>query len=305
MRKVIVTTTINRPTEAIELFDTMSGWELVVSGDNKTPTDYRLKNGKYLPPTEQEALDKELSDLVGWNCIQRRNFATLYALREMKADVVAFVDDDNVPLEGWGRNLILGETNITTYKVNDVFDPLSVTNHPKLWHRGFPIQDVHKRPILPMSSMTRTRIDIQADLWNGDPDVDAVCRLSMAPNVTFDVSRPYTSSARFSPFNSQNTFLTREAAKHFVMISGVGRMDDIWACYYVQSLGFKPAYCPATVVQLRNEHDLVKDLDGEMLGYKQTKNLVNDLATNQDALRKYIPERSWLAIKRFEELVAE
>lgn len=303
MRKVIVTTTINPPTEAIERFDAMQDWELVVSGDNKTPKDYKLKRGKYLDISEQESLDRQLSNLIGWNCIQRRNMAALYALTEMKADVVAYVDDDNIPCKDWGKNLRLGTMSALTYETDElVFDPLTVTNHPKLWHRGFPIQRVHERSKL-ASSLKVNTFDVQADLWDGDPDVDAVCRLSMAPNVTFSVTEPYTSTATFSPFNSQNTFLTKAAAKHFVMVSGVGRMDDIWACYYVQARGFKPVYCPASVTQLRNVHDLVKDLEGEMQGYKFTGALLEALSTDPDALCRFVPICSWQAIKRFEELV--
>ena len=101
MRKVIVTTTINPPTEAIRLYDAMVDWQLIVIGDLKTPKDYRLDRGTYIDPAGQEKYDKALSDALGWNCIQRRNFALLVA-HDMKADVVAVVDDDNIPLLGWG-----------------------------------------------------------------------------------------------------------------------------------------------------------------------------------------------------------
>ena len=94
MKKVIVTTTINNPTKAIDLFESMEDWELVVIGDKKTPNNYKLRNGLYIPPEEQEAYDKPLSDAIGWNCIQRRNFGLLWA-HDMKADIVAVVDDDN------------------------------------------------------------------------------------------------------------------------------------------------------------------------------------------------------------------
>ena len=47
-------------------------------------------------------IDKKL-DLIGWNCIQRRNFGILYAWKN-NADVVAVVDDDNIPYNNWGKN---------------------------------------------------------------------------------------------------------------------------------------------------------------------------------------------------------
>ena len=79
MDKVIVTTSINPPTEAIEKFDNFKDWTLLVIGDKKTPIGYKLKNGIYFSPKEQVKLDKKLSDLIGWNCIERRNFGLIYA----------------------------------------------------------------------------------------------------------------------------------------------------------------------------------------------------------------------------------
>ena len=78
MKKVIVTTTINQPTEAILRFDAMKDWTLVVIGDKKTPP-YRLDRGIYVTPDEQEKYDASLSEAIGWNCIQRRNFGLLWS----------------------------------------------------------------------------------------------------------------------------------------------------------------------------------------------------------------------------------
>ena len=75
--KYIITTTINNPTEAIHKFDNMPDWKLIVVGDKKTPSNYNLTNGIYLSPEDQENHDKDLSDAIGWNCIQRRNFGCL------------------------------------------------------------------------------------------------------------------------------------------------------------------------------------------------------------------------------------
>ena len=37
-------------------------------------------------------------------------------------------------------------------------------------------------------------------------------------------------------------------------------MDDIWASYYVEAKGLKVVYNKPSVYQLRNEHDLTKDM---------------------------------------------
>ena len=116
MKKVIVTTTINPPTEAIRKFEALKDWDLVVIGDLETPKDYCLGRGVYLDPEAQERYDNDLSDAIGWNCIQRRNFGLLVA-HEMKADVVAVVDDDNIPLAGWGENLMVDkEVEVNYYR---------------------------------------------------------------------------------------------------------------------------------------------------------------------------------------------
>lgn len=136
MRKVIVTTTINPPTDAIRRFEAMTDWEIVVVGDLKTPPDYRLERGIYLDPASQEKYDKVLSDTIGWHCVERRNFGLLLA-RDMKADIVALVDDDNIPLPNWGRDLLLDrEVEVNFYETDlPAFDPVGATNHPELASR--------------------------------------------------------------------------------------------------------------------------------------------------------------------------
>ena len=131
MNKFIITTTINAPTEAILRFDEMSDWNLIVIGDKKTPTNYTLKKGIYLSPEDQEAFYKDLSDVIGWNCIQRRNFGLLKAY-ELGADIIATIDDDNIPNKDWGKNILIGkEINLNFYETDELaFDPIFVTNYP-------------------------------------------------------------------------------------------------------------------------------------------------------------------------------
>ena len=132
MKTVIVTTTINQPTEAIEKFQSMKDCELVVIGDKKTPADYHLDRGIYVTPEEQEKYDPELSEAIGWNCIQRRSMGLLWA-HDMKADIVAVVDDDNIPLDGWGEHLLVGrDVEMDCYETElPAFDSVGATNYPR------------------------------------------------------------------------------------------------------------------------------------------------------------------------------
>ena len=285
----IVTTTINSVNKAIRLFDAMPDWHLIVIGDKKTPEDYRLQRGTYVPPSEQESYDKELSRAIGWNSIQRRNFGLLLAY-DMGAEVVALVDDDNIPLDGWGQNLMVGKEIEVNYYQTDLpaFDPVGATNMPHLWHRGYPLQLLPQREYKTVSRK-RLHVEVQADFWNGDPDVDAICRMEHAPDCTFDPRYFPLASNRFSPFNSQNTFMLRSVLKDYLVLPHVGRMDDIWGGYYAQAKGHRPIYGKPSVIQERNVHDLVGDMRQEYIGYENNLKLIRDLSVDAERIYWYLP----------------
>lgn len=301
MRKIIITTTINPPTKAILGFQAMKDWELVVVGDKKTPRDYHLERGIYVTPEEQEKYAPDLSDAIGWNSIQRRNFGFLWA-RDMKADIVALVDDDNIPLPGWGENLLVGrEVEVDNYETSlPAFDPIGATNYPHLWHRGFPLQLLPKRNY---SRKLRKKVfvDIQADFWNGDPDIDAICRIEHAPECTFDPGVFPMAANRIGPFNSQNTFMRVEVLKDFFMFPHIGRMDDIWGSYYAQTKGYQVVYNKASVYQQRNEHDLVRDMRDEYIGYENNLKLLENLPRDPESIFAYMPRRARSAFELYRE----
>jgi hypothetical protein len=290
MKKFIVTTSIYEPSIATQKFANMKGWTLVVVGDLKTPHEsYRNLPCVYLSPEDQEKISKPLSDCIGWNKIMRRNMGFLYAYQQ-GADIIATVDDDNIPYDGWGENLLVGkEVEIDIWESeNGVFDPLSVTNANHLWHRGYPLQLVPtKNNVKYLGKQKRTPL-IQADLWDGDPDIDAMCRLANMPCVKFDECLPYGSN-QISPFNSQNTFVHRDAIPFYMVLPFVGRMDDIWGGYLLQK-EFRNCivYNKATVYQDRNKQDLIKNLESEIIGYRNTMSLIkNEYELTGDAKIAY------------------
>jgi hypothetical protein len=299
-RNFIVTTTINAPTEAIERFDAFDDFELIVIGDRKTPPDYKLSRGRYVTPEEQERRYPRLSRLLGWNCIQRRNIGFLMAL-EMGAEVVASVDDDNVPRSDWGQGLMIGKSvEVRSYGCKAAaFDPIGATNYPHLWHRGFPIQLLQTRDYSDVATSTEL-VRIQADFWNGDPDIDAVCRMIHAPLCTFDPGVfPFTSKT-FAPFNSQNTFIDAKLLPDYFMFPGIGRMDDIWGAYYLQAAtGVRPVFAAASVEQLRNQHDLTRDFSQEVIGYERTLSLVKAIGENADNMFAELPGPSIAAFLEY------
>jgi hypothetical protein len=240
-----------------------------------------------------------LSDAIGWNCIQRRNFGLLIA-HDVDADVVAVVDDDNIPLNGWGENLMVGKSVEVNYYETELpaFDPVGATNHSELWHRGYPLQLLTKRDYAHKSRKS-IHVDVQADFWNGDPDIDAICRMEHSPECTFDPSYFPMAANKMAPFNSQNTFIAGSLLKDYFLMPFVGRMDDIWAAYYIQAKGYKVVFAEPSVYQHRNVHDLVRDMKQEYLGYENNLNLVQDLARDPESLAAYSPGRALWAFELY------
>ncbi len=298
MKKAIVTTTINPPTEATIKFaqKCAQGWEFIIIGDTKTPHPaYRALEQQYpgviyIDPDQQEQQHKTLSDSIGWRSIQRRNIGFVEAYRR-GADIVATVDDDNIPYEHWGKNLLVGtEVEIDLYEpAQEVFDPLSVTKANHLWHRGFPIQLLQGRLQNKHLGKTKRHVLVQADLWEGDPDIDALARLTFRPEVEYkDITHPYGGTT-ISPFNSQNTFLHRSVLPYYAVLPHVGRMDDIWGGYIMQRhFPQSVVYNTASVYQARNPQDLIMNLEKEILGYRQTLNLLQNL----ESFITYLPDET-------------
>ena len=289
MNKYIVTTTINPPTLATIKYSRKEDWTLIVVGDTKTPHyEYENLNCIYLSPEYQEKTYPELSETIGWKSIQRRNIGFVEAYNR-GADIVATVDDDNIPYDDWGTNVVVGETvEIDFYNTDlGVFDPLSVTEHNQVWHRGYPIDLVPYRSRVSYGGKLKRRVLVQADLWDGDPDIDAMARLSIRPIVKFDkIQGPY-GSLSISPFNSQNTFLAREVIPYYSVFPHVGRMDDIWGGYVLQH--YYPnsvVYNKASVYQDRNVQDLVTNLEKEIIGYRYTTDLIRALSEWQEIVPK-------------------
>jgi hypothetical protein len=312
LNKYIVTTTIYSVSEAIKKFVTFKNWKIIIVGDKKTPhNEYKLlqeenSNVQYLSPEEQEINYNEISNLIGWNTIQRRNIGFLEALNQ-NAEIIASIDDDNIPLDNWDKDIIIGKPTNTYHYESDksiVFDPIGVTNHTNLWHRGFPIQLLHNRNN--NFKITRKTIipDVQAMFWNGDPDIDAVCRLQYKPMCFFDNKYFPISTNVFSPFNSQNTIFSRKALQKYVVIPFIGRMDDIWGGYYLESMGFNVVYTQASVFQDRNIQNLTNNLKNEFIGYENTLNLLEQLKQDSNNIHKFLPDKASNVLNKYLELAA-
>lgn len=301
MNKYIVTTTINKPTEAIIKFAQKKDWIFIIIGDKKTPHELYKKlerkysNVIYMSCEMQEKKYKRLSKIIGWNSIQRRNIGFVESYN-MGAEIIATVDDDNIPYSSWGKNILVNkEVYIDCYETKiKVFDPLSITKANYIWHRGYPIELIKDRLNVKRKGKIKRKVLVQADLWNGDPDIDAIARLTFKPIVKFtDIKKPYCSN-KITPFNSQNTFLSRDVFPYYAVYPHIGRMDDIWGAYIMQY--YYPdsvIFNKASVYQKRNKQDIILNLEKEIFGHRYSLKLIQSLKNYS----RFLPEKTKQFIK--------
>jgi hypothetical protein len=155
-------------------------------------------------------------------------------------------------------------------------------SHESIWPRGFPLQYLHEKTDAKGDRATVV-CPIQQGLVNGDPDVDAVYRLTRKAVTSFINRDPVILSAgNWCPFNSQNTAWWPYAFALLYLPSTCSmRTTDIWRSLVAQCclwpndwyLGF----VTANMKQIRNAHDLLVDFEDEIPGYLYNDEIASTL----------------------------
>ena len=285
MQIALATTTINYP-KVLDLYHERSvNVRHFVAGDTKTPPIQSSMWLHYLSPEDQKPW--KCSELLGWNTMARRNIAFLEALK-WGAELVVSVDDDNIPLDNndysWAHELcVLRPFNgLCAGSKSGWFDPGQLLV-PWAKHRGIP-HAYHAHEYFPVVG---AKVGVSAGLVLGDSDVDATTRLERPLGVnTLQVSALAHSGVvpacgTHTVFNTQNTAVIRDLVPAWFLMPGVGRMDDIYASLIMQRVmaerGLHVHFGQPFVYQQRNKHDLLKDLEDEIEGYKHVKLMANML----------------------------
>ncbi len=264
----------------------------IIIPDLKTPAslfescEMLRKNGiKVICPSVDEQ-DSYLSGLgrvrktIPYNSDNRRNIGYLMAW-EQNCDVLISIDDDNFPSESFfHQHLITGDTLKAEviescsgwYNICDLLEIEPKTTYP----RGFPYEHRHKQPALNTLS-EEGQVGINAGLWTGHPDIDAVSCLYAPAEAKRLVGGPYLlGKSTWSPINTQNTALMWDAipAYYFlrmgypVMGMPIDRDGDIFSGYFVQAcarhLGYRIRIGLPITRHVRNTHNYMKDLSFEL-----------------------------------------
>lgn len=282
-QKTIVITTINPPTEAVrKIAATCLDWTFLVIGDRKTPADWSYPGVTFISAAAQLESGGAFAAECPFNHYARKNAGYLWAI-EQGAELIAETDDDNIPYDSFlrdvnrevtGRRVVKsGWENVYTHFTDE-----------KIWPRGFPLELITEslKAKSELGDAGTFDCPVQQYLADGDPDVDAVYRLTIEAQTTFQPNTVVLSQGTYCPFNSQNTIFWPDAYPLLYLPAYVSfRMTDIWRSFIAEvclyAMGKSIAFRDATVFQERNQHSLIRDFADEVPGYLNNTKIVEIL----------------------------
>ncbi len=203
--------------------------------------------------TEQDIFLSRLgiADLIPYNSDNRRNVGYLMALA-WGCDVLVSLDDDNycIPGESVFRDFAsVAEEQITLPSVNsssgwyNICEMLETEPKYPVYPRGFPYNQRQKNIEVDIAEETGI-VRMNAGLWLGDPDLDAITWLAAPVQaVRFNGQPILLGKDTWSPINTQNTSLHRDliAAYYFLRMNypvdgfTIERYGDIFSGYFSQA----------------------------------------------------------------------
>ncbi|ELT98389.1 hypothetical protein CAPTEDRAFT_204971 [Capitella teleta] len=268
----IIVTTVQKPTSAMEKIVQIPNWQLLVVADKKTPETWSLPGAIFLDIRSQKELQYKVHSYLPYNSYSRKVMGYLYAI-EHGAKYIYETDDDNFPEENLTQfQTSIGQSELLLVETkNATYNPLVHFGQGTMWPRGFPLDEIGYPSSRDYSLCQMNVPSIQQGLVNGDPDVDALFRLTRKHgledlDVKFDNAAPpvVLPHGTYSPFNSQNTLFTAKAFWALVLpVSVTMRECDIYRSYWAQTLmwtlGDNLGFYAPNAVQRRNSHSYIKD----------------------------------------------
>ncbi len=254
--------------------------DFIVIGDTKSPKEFHIDGCDYWNINLQTKLPFELAKIAPTKHYSRKNLGYLIAIKKGCSQIQE-TDDDNLPLEGfWDEKTAAPVSSLFTH--TGWINVYSYFTNGFIWPRGYPLEELHKtQPEQRQPELLYC--PIQQGLADGNPDVDAVYRLTNQLPIFFNLNqRLALAKNSWSPFNSQNTYWFKEAFPLLYLPSYCSfRMTDIWRSYVAQRIawecGWSVLYHSPTVIQERNEHNLMGDFKDEISGYMNNLNICKEL----------------------------
>ncbi len=213
--KWIVVTTINNPTEQLIKLGNEKNFKLIVVADLKTNSSwFHTSKTYFLGVSNQNALKYQSLQSTPFNSYTRKNIGYLFAIQH-GAKFIYDTDDDNEPLSSLEDYFDFRESKQELeYDLKSplIINPYAHFGQPTVWPRGYPLNEINKKLYNNYICIEKPTSIIQQSVVDGDPDVDAIFRLTKSLNsqkidIKFDSSSPSVKIPIFkmTPFNSQNT----------------------------------------------------------------------------------------------------
>lgn len=260
------------------------GWWFVVVGDSKSPSNFHLDGCDYYSLDRQRSTGLRYANLCPVGHYARKNIGYLLAMRH-GASIIVDTDDDNMPRNDfwWARQPHCASPTVKKAGWVNVYRYFTDAN---VWPRGLPLRYIRaETPSWESLPKQMYYCPIQQGLANQDPDTDAVYRLVQYTPVVFQQDRSVTLEENvWCPFNSQNTVWWKDAfALLYLPATCSFRMTDIWRSFVAQRIawanGWRVSFHSPTVLQERNEHDLMRDFVDEVPGYLHNELICSTLET--------------------------
>lgn len=309
-RPHVVITTIFPPSEAVLQLRSLGVREIVVVGDKKTPPGWRAEGVHFYSWDDDGLKSFESFHVTPINHYSRKNLGYLKAI-ELGADNIFDTDDDNIPLASFGFPPF-SLTAMTTEERLGFINSYSFFTSQRIWPRGLPLAQITRDD----SELPLTEEQVEIGVWqglaNGDPDVDAIYRLTSDEACIFEERPPVVlGHGTWSPFNSQSTLFRRELFPLlYLPVSVSFRFTDILRSYVAQpimwAMGYRLGFTKATVFQKRNPHDYLSDFVSEIPMYLSKDSLKDKLFEMQSTPGSTLERlaRSY-ALLRHEEVVSD
>ena len=284
----IVVTSINEPNEQMKSLANIRNFKLLIIADKKSKTTtaqwneaFKTNNVIHLSLKEQENLNFKSFSTTPFNSYTRKNLGYLYAIQN-GAKYIYDTDDDNAPLvdineyfnfDMYDHGLIF-EKNYKNENNNEIqiLNPYAHFGQPLIWPRGHPLTQIQQTNESFKYVCGRRKTSwVQQGVVNGDPDVDAIFRLTKSHkfkriDIQFDPISPSIQYPRgtMAPYNAQNTFFHYEAFWSLYLPKTVSvRVTDIWRSYWAQRLMWllngTITFNGPCAYQLRSQHSYLND----------------------------------------------
>jgi hypothetical protein len=252
----------------------------IVIGDTKSPKEFNLAGCDFYSIERQQSLKFHLAKNLPVKNYARKNLGYLIAIGK-GAEIIIETDDDNMPLQGfWDNRLLLANAHLLNCK--GWVNVYKYFTEAHIWPRGFAIENI-KTELPSLEKKELVICPIQQGLADGNPDVDAIYRLTLPLPIIFNKADSIAvGNNSFCPFNSQNTTWFKEAFPLLYLPSHCSfRMTDIWRSFIAQRIAWTCnwpiLFHQSTVWQERNDHNLMNDFRDEISGYINNLQIINNL----------------------------